>query len=150
MLLAAAWHVEGVLHEGIDCVVDSLDAVGVVYGKLGVVGGLDLLIDDTIDYAKCVHLDLNTSFRAVLDLLVLLVEVVVESWAIMTSITMQSLSCVHRILFQVSHLSVHRLKVKLVISGSSFGLRSKKACRMCHAPMAAASVVFVVSGSTSE
>ena len=71
----------------LDRVVVSLDSVGVVDSKLRVVRSLNLLVDDTVDYAKSVHLNLNTSARAILDLLVLLVEVVVETWAIVPSVT---------------------------------------------------------------
>lgn len=86
LVVAAFWHVVGVLHEGVDCVVDCFDTVGVVNSELRVVRSLNLLIDNSVDYTESVHANLNTRGRAVLDLLILLVKVVVESRAVMTSV----------------------------------------------------------------
>lgn len=54
------------------------DAVGVVSCKLGVVGGLDAFIDDSVYDTKGVELELDTVESAVGDLLVLFIEVVEE------------------------------------------------------------------------
>lgn len=49
LLLAAVGHVVGELHVVVDGFVDGLDAVGVVDGELGVVVGLDGLVDNAVD-----------------------------------------------------------------------------------------------------
>jgi hypothetical protein len=87
LVVATFGHVVGLLHESVDGIVDSLDSVGVVDRKFRVVRSLNLLIDDTVDYAESVHLKLDTFDGAVLDTLVLLVEVVVKPWSIVTAIT---------------------------------------------------------------
>jgi hypothetical protein len=150
LVVAALWHVVRLLHEGIDSVIYRFDAICVVYCKFWVVRSLDLFIDDAVDYTKGIHLEFNTFDSAVLDAFVLLVEVVVKCRSVMATVTVSKISYFTTTKDRRGYLSVHRLKVKFVISGSSCGLKSKKACRMCHAPMAAASVVFALSGSTNE
>jgi hypothetical protein len=95
LVVATLGHVISLLHEGVDSVINCLDAVGVVHGELGIVGSLDLFVDDTIDYAERVHLDLDASAGAVLDLLVLLVEIVVESGAVVTAVTVRFVRCIY-------------------------------------------------------
>jgi hypothetical protein len=84
-------HVIRLFHECVDGVVHSLDAVGVVDRKLRIIRRLNLFVDDTVDYTESVHLQLHSFDSPVLDALVLLVEVVVESGPIMATITLQKL-----------------------------------------------------------
>jgi hypothetical protein len=56
----------------------SLDAVGIVDRKLGVVWSLDAFVDDTVNYTKSVELQLNAMVGAIGDLQVLRVEVIKE------------------------------------------------------------------------
>jgi hypothetical protein len=90
--VAAFRHVVCLLHEGVDGVIHGLDAVSVVYRKFRVVGSLDLFIDDAVDYTECIHLELNTFDSAVLDGLVLLVKVIVESRSIVATVTVSKIS----------------------------------------------------------
>jgi hypothetical protein len=78
ILEASAAHVQCKLHVVVDSVVDSLDAVCVVDGKLGVVGSLDSLVDDTVSDTESVEVELNSRNGSVGDKLVLVVEVVEE------------------------------------------------------------------------
>ena len=73
---ASAVHVQGELHVVVDGIVDCLDAIGVVDGKLGVVGSLDSLVDDAVSNAEGVEVELDARNGSVGDELVLVVEVV--------------------------------------------------------------------------
>jgi hypothetical protein len=70
------WSVSWVIHPASES--HSLDAVGVVDGELGVVRRLDGLVDDAVDDAQRVEVEVDALVRALGDLLVLLVEVVEE------------------------------------------------------------------------
>jgi hypothetical protein len=89
-------------HEIVDCVVDGFDTVGVIDSELRVVWCLDLLVDDwgvsqktittsrtltAVDYSKCIHVELNTLHRSVLNRFILLVEVVVETGSVVSAVT---------------------------------------------------------------
>ena len=59
----------------IDSVVDQLQSVGVVLRELEKVLGLDLLVDDTVDDAKGLEVQLSHVVAGIRDLVILLVEV---------------------------------------------------------------------------
>lgn len=71
-------HVASELHVVVDCIVDSFDAVCVVVRKFRIVWRLNIFIDDAIDYAERVEVELNAGLSAIGDHLVLLVEVIVK------------------------------------------------------------------------
>jgi len=83
---AAAKHVVCKLGIAVDGVVVSFDAVGVVYGKLGVLFSLDSLVDYAVDYTKRVEVHGEARHASVLDLEVLLVKVRVKGRAIVASV----------------------------------------------------------------
>jgi hypothetical protein len=124
--VAAAFLVVGVLHLLVDGVVDGFNSVCVVDGELWVVWRLDIDVDDAVDYAKGVHLELNALDLAFLDGFILLIEVVIESGAVVTAIAETILATLISTT-RSDYLSVHRLNVKFVISGSNCGDRSRKA-----------------------
>ena len=74
------------LHEIVDGVIDGFDAVCVVDCELGIIWGLNGLVDDSIDYAKGVHSKFCTVCFARSNQLVLVVEIFVESGTIMTTV----------------------------------------------------------------
>lgn len=74
------------LHVVIHGIIDCFDAIGVVVGELWIVRRLNGLVDDTIDYSESVKDEGNAFNRSVADQLVLLVEVFVKRWAIMTTV----------------------------------------------------------------
>ena len=71
---------------GIDRVVDCFDSIGVVVGHDRVVGGLDHLVNNAVDYAERVEVKEFAFVGAVGNLFILLVEVVEEGWAIVASV----------------------------------------------------------------
>lgn len=87
LIVATLGHVVGLLHKSINCVIDSFDAIRIIDSKLRIVWSLNLLIDDTIDYSESIHFDLDARNRAIFDGLVLLVEIVVKPWPVMTAVT---------------------------------------------------------------
>jgi len=56
----------------------SLDAIGVVHRKLGVVGSLDAFVDDAVDYTEGGEVQLDAFVGTIGDFQVLCVEVVEE------------------------------------------------------------------------
>ena len=74
----ASNHVGCETHEFVDCVIDGLDTVRVVHGKLGVVGCLDALANDSIAYTKCIEDKLRTICGSIGNQLILFVEVIIE------------------------------------------------------------------------
>jgi hypothetical protein len=74
----SAAHVQGELHIVVDSIVDSLDTVCVVDGKLRVVRSLDSLVNDTVSDTKSIEVKLHTRNSSIGDELVLVVEVVEE------------------------------------------------------------------------
>lgn len=83
---AAAGDGVGEFHEVVDGVVDGFDAVGVVDGEFGVVGGLDGFVDDAVDDAEAVEGEGGAVRGAVGDGLILVVEVVIENGAIVAAV----------------------------------------------------------------
>jgi hypothetical protein len=71
-------------------------------------------------------LELNALDLAFLDGFILLIEVVIESGAVVTAIAETILATLISTT-RSDYLSVHRLNVKFVISGSNCGDRSRKA-----------------------
>lgn len=88
LIIASLWEVECLLCESVYCVVVCLDAVSVIDSELRVVRTLNLLIDNTVDDTKSVHLEWDTFGGAILDGLVLLIEIVVEARSIVPSVTL--------------------------------------------------------------
>jgi hypothetical protein len=102
LVKAAVVHVVGELGIVVDGVVVGFDTVGarevsqdssckyglflLVDSKLWVVSCLDRLIDDTVDYAKSVEVERVALHAAVLNSQVLVVEVIEESWSVVTTI----------------------------------------------------------------
>lgn len=83
---AAAGDGVGEFHEVVDGVVDGFDAVGVVDGEFGVVGGLDSFVDDAVDDAEAVEGERGAVRGAIGDGLILVIEVVVEDGAVMAAV----------------------------------------------------------------
>lgn len=79
---ASVDHFVGEFGVGVDGGVVGFYAVGVVCGEFGVVSGLDGFVDDAVDYAEGVEGHGVALGAAVLDRLVLLVEVVEECGAV--------------------------------------------------------------------
>lgn len=71
-------------HVVVDAVVDGFNAVGVVVGEDRVIWSLDVLVDDAIDDAQVDKLKLLAALCAVGNRLVLLVEVVEKSRAVVS------------------------------------------------------------------
>jgi len=86
LVQTAIGHVQCKLHVVVYRVIDCLDSVCVVDGKLWVIRSLNVLIDDTIDYCEGVELHSLASLISCLDSGILLVEIVEESWTIVTAI----------------------------------------------------------------
>ena len=86
LVQTAVVHVIGKLGVRVNGVVVGFDAVGVIYGKFGVVLGLHRLIDDTVDYTEGIEVKWVSRHAAVLDLQILVVEVVEESWSIVSTV----------------------------------------------------------------
>lgn len=84
-------HVGGKVHVVENCVIDSLDAVGVVVRKEWVVRSLDVFIDDAVYDTQVDKVECLASGGTILDELVLLIEVIEESWAIVTTVTILKL-----------------------------------------------------------
>lgn len=83
---AAVGHEAGEFHVLVHRLVDGLDAVGVVDGEFGVVGGLDGFVDDAVDYTERVKVKLDAFVGAVADELVLIVKVVVKDRTVVTAV----------------------------------------------------------------
>ena len=83
---ATVGHEAGEFHVLIHRLVDGLDAVGVVNSELGIIGGLDGFVDNAVDYAEGVKVELDALVGAVGDELVLVVEVVVKGGAVVTAV----------------------------------------------------------------
>ena len=82
----AVVHVVGKFGVRVHGVVVRLDAVRVINSKLGIMVGLDGLVDDAVDYAERVEVEWVSGHASVLDLQVLVVEVAEECWTIVAAV----------------------------------------------------------------
>lgn len=71
----------------LDGVVDCLNTICIVHRKFRIEWSLHSFINNSIDYPQCIHVQLNTFDRAIVNGLILLVEVVIEGWTVMSSVT---------------------------------------------------------------
>jgi hypothetical protein len=86
LVLASAEHVVGEFGVRVDGVVVRFDAVGVVDGKLWVILFLRDGVDDAVDYTQRVEVELVAWLGSILDLLVFIVKVAVEGWAVVAAV----------------------------------------------------------------
>ena len=89
---APVGHMGSEVHVVEDRVIDPFDAIGVVGGKQWVVRSLDVFINYAVDDAQIDKIERLARRGTVLNELVLLIEVVVESWTVMTTITVSEFS----------------------------------------------------------
>lgn len=80
------WHVASELHVFIDGLVDELDTVAVVLGEFGVVWCLGIEVEESITDTKGIENELCPIRRPISNHFILFVEIIIESWAVMTSI----------------------------------------------------------------
>lgn len=83
---AAVGHEAGEFHVLVYSLVDGLNSVSVMDSELWVVWSLNRFVNDTVDYAEGIKVKRNALVGAILDLLVLHVEVVEESRSVVTAI----------------------------------------------------------------
>jgi hypothetical protein len=87
LVLTAIWHLVCKFHVAVHGIIDGLDTIGVVHCKLRVVFCLNGLVDDTVNDTEGVKVEVNSFHCTIGDFLILLMEVIEESWAIVASIT---------------------------------------------------------------
>ncbi len=86
LVKAAVGHEAGKFHVLVYSLIDGLYSVSVVDRELWVVWSLNRFVNDTVDYAKGIKVELDALGGAVGNFLVLHIEVVVESRAVMTAV----------------------------------------------------------------
>ena len=79
-------HVAGELHVLIDGFVDELNTIAIVLGEFGVVRRLSVKVKDPITNPKGIEDELCPVRRSVPDHFILLIEIIKESWTVMTAV----------------------------------------------------------------